>query len=177
MKNRYLIAVLSLIFYACSNTPTVPPADKKSKGADFLKEEKPKVDLTVINANAPVIKITLTAKGNTMADMLFDKDTIKVMAGSTIEFTFKNQSTDQAMQHNFVLVESGSIQAVAAAGLTAGAEKGFIPVMDEVLISSKLLSPGQKNTFRFASPAKGIYDFVCTYPGHYAKMKGVFVVE
>ncbi len=177
MKNRYLIAVLSLIFYACSNTPSVPPADETSKGADFMKEEKPKVDLTVINANAPVIKITLIAKGNTMADMLFDKDTIKVMAGSTVEFTLENQSTDQAMQHNFVLVENGSIKVVADAGLKAGADKGFVPEMEEVLISSALLSPGQKNTIRFAAPAKGYYEFVCTYPGHYARMKGVFVVE
>lgn len=176
MKTIHLFAILSLLLTACSDNPK-PPAEQPSNGADFMKEEKPKADLTIIDANAAVVKVTLVANGNTMADMLFDKDTIRVPAGCTIELTLENKSIDQAMQHNFVLVENGSIQAVADAGVKAGVDKGFVPEMDEVLISSKLTAPGEKNTIRFSAPAKGIYEFVCTYPGHYSRMKGVFIVE
>ena len=176
MKIIHLLGIISIVFTSCSNNPA-PPAEQPSKGADFMKEEKPKVDLTVIDAKAPVVKVTLIANGNTMTDMLFDKDTIRVPGGCTVELTLENKSIDLAMQHNFVLVENGSIQAVADASVKAGVDKSFVAVMDEVLIASKLTLPGEKTTLQFAAPEKGIYEFVCTYPGHYSKMKGVFVVE
>jgi azurin len=40
------------------------------------------------------------------------------------------------------------------------------------------LGPGEVEVIKFKAPAKpGIHQFVCTFPGHYAMMRGVMVVK
>lgn len=175
MRNLIILLSFCSIFYSCNNAPA--PIEKTTSGSDFMKQEKPKVDLTVIDPNASLSVVTLQGLGNTMAEMKYDKDTIKVPANCTVSLTLINTATDDAMQHNFLLVTNGSIKDVADEGLKAGPEKDYVPVMDEVLMASKLIKPGEKTTIKFAAPVKGVYEFMCSYPGHYTKMKGVFVVE
>ena len=46
-----------------------------------------------------------------------------------------------------------------------------------VLGASKLLEPGQKETFKITAPGKeGEYEYVCTFPGHWLIMFGKLVV-
>jgi azurin len=52
-----------------------------------------------------------------------------------------------------------------------------VPNLDEVLIATKMTMPGEKTTITFAAPPVGEYKFMCTYPGHYSKMNGKFLVE
>ena len=80
-------------------------------------------------------------------------------------------------QQHFVLIEKSSAKTVADAGLKAGASKGFVEEMDEIYIYTKLTLPKEKTSITFTAPPGNIYDFICTYPGHYARMKGVFIVE
>ena len=49
---RNLIMLLSFCFIcdSCNNAPA--PIEKTPSGSDFMKQEKPKVDLTVIDPNA-----------------------------------------------------------------------------------------------------------------------------
>ena len=59
-----------------------------------------------------------------------------------------------------------------------GVEKGYIPDMPEVLFHTGLMQPESTETIYFIAPkTKGNYTFVCTYPGHYTLMQGVFSVK
>jgi azurin len=131
-----------------------------------------------IDATAPVMEKTLEAIGNSMDVMAFAASEIRVKAGTTVKLKLVNQATDAAMRHNFFIVKMGTMEQVAAASLAAGAEKSYIP--DEranLLFASKIVDPGQTAELIFAAPPVGEYQFVCTYPGHWQRMNGKFIVE
>ena len=87
--------------------------------------------------------------------------------------TFTNAST--VNQHNWVLVKPGEKDAVVAAGAEAGAANGWIqPDDDRVIAHTDLLDPGESGEIRFKGQIGGIYEFVCTFPGHSATMFGEF---
>ena len=51
-------------------------------------------------------------------------------------------------------------------------------VKGDVLAYTKLLGPGESEIIKFKAPKKpGLLQFVCTFPGHYAMMRGVMVVK
>ena len=182
MKTKnYLSQLLFLLWLAfvvsCGNEKKETTNDKETTGSNFLKEEKPAYDPKAIDANAPVVEITLKTLGNTMAEMSYDQTELKVKAGSTVKLTLINGSKDSSMQHNFVLIEKDAMQKVADESVKAGVTNQFVPNLDEVLIASKLTMPGGKTSITFAAPPVGEYKFMCTYPGHYSKMNGRFLVE
>ena len=105
----------------------------------------------------------------------FDVDRFEVHAGSVVLMTLKNASS--VNQHNWVLVRRGTKDQVAAAGVEAGPEFGWIPPDDDRVIAQiGLLEPGEGAEIRFVAPAVGRYQFVCTFPGHNITMFGDFNV-
>jgi len=56
-------------------------------------------------------------------------------------------------------------------------EKEFIADDENIIAASPLAYPGQSVTFEFKAPAKGNYEFFCSYPGHYKIMRGYFFVK
>ncbi len=105
----------------------------------------------------------------------FDKDRLEAAAGAEVEVTFRNVSSFN--QHNFVVVEAGTKDAVAADGLVAGPANNYVSSGDERVIANiPVVSPGGTGVLRFSAPAAGTYQFVCTVPGHNITMFGDFVV-
>jgi azurin len=47
----------------------------------------------------------------------------------------------------------------------------------DVLAATKLLGPGESETITFTVDEPGDYQFVCTFPGHFAMMRGIMVVK
>ena len=91
--------------------------------------------------------------------------------------SLSRDNNSATLEHNWVLVEVGSKDQVATAGLRAGAGNGWIPQGDDrVLVHTTLLAPGESEEIRFAAPAVGTYQFLCTFPGHGATMFGSFEV-
>jgi azurin len=126
-----------------------------------------------------VTKVTIS--GNDQ--MQFSLKEFEVKAGDDVELEFKNAGSlpKIAMGHNLVILKEG-VSAIAFGGkaLQAGANAtNALPdaVKDDVLAFTKLLGPGEVEVIKFKAPAKpGIHQFVCTFPGHYAMMRGVMVV-
>lgn len=128
-------------------------------------------------ANANEAVITLNAGD----DMKFDLSEIKVKEGQTVKLTLTHtgKMAKTAMGHNFVLLAQGVVlvdfagKAMAASGtdyIPAGSEK-------EVIAHTKLIGGGESDTIEFTAPAKGSYEFLCSFAGHSALMKGTFIVE
>ena len=104
----------------------------------------------------------------------FDTAALHASAGSNIKIIFNNVST--ANQHNLVLVQAGTKDDVATAGIGAGADNDWVPPNDpRVLFNTKLLDPGESEVLEFTLEA-GTYTFVCTFPGHNITMFGDFTV-
>jgi azurin len=110
--------------------------------------------------------------------MKYDTTLITVKPGARIRLIFRNSDD---MLHNFVLCQPGRGQDVGAAALALGLDgnaKSFVPDRDDVLYHTALVQPGESDTIFFNAPtAPGDYDFVCTFPGHSALMKGILRVE
>ena len=81
------------------------------------------------------------------------------------------------MKHNLLIVNKGSVNAVGLAAAQAGVAKQFIPNHKDVLFASTLTEPGQTAELIFDPPEAGEYEFLCSYIGHFAMMKGTFVVK
>ncbi|MEM7381126.1 MAG: plastocyanin/azurin family copper-binding protein, partial [Bacteroidota bacterium] len=64
----------------------------------------------------------------------------------------------------------------AAAAATAR-ETEYIPESDAVIVHTKLIGGGETTSITFDAPEAGTYDFICSFPGHYAVMQGKFIVE
>ena len=173
--NFSVLALLSFLISCGTLTENKAPGSDTTAGSSMMKENN--YDPNKIDPAAPVVEITLHTKGNTMTDMSYDQTEIRVKAKSTVKLTLVNGSTDAAMQHNFVLVDSGTVEKVATAAVQAGAAMNFTPKMSSVYVGTKVTPPGQSTTVSFPTPDKGNYEFVCTYPGHWQKMRGKFIVE
>jgi azurin len=119
-------------------------------------------------------ELSLNSVGDTMA---YDTTSLTAKAGQTVKLTFHNNATVDAMTHDWVLVKPGTEAAVANAGMAAGAAKGYFAESPDVLAHTKLLKPGETDEIEFKAPATpGDYPYICTFPGHFAVMKGVLKV-
>jgi glucose/arabinose dehydrogenase/azurin len=110
--------------------------------------------------------------------MKFKQEYLTVPAGARVKFTFHNPDD---MEHNFVLTTGKYADRVgkAAADLgLRGAAVNYIPDIDEVLVHTQLVAPETEDTIYFTAPTRpGLYEYVCTVPGHYIVMRGVLRVE
>ncbi|MFI5134587.1 MAG: plastocyanin/azurin family copper-binding protein [Chitinophagales bacterium] len=194
LKNRInnstasLLSAIVLVVFAAGFTScgggnkqsnnNVTTADTSSSSAYKPAASAGAYDPSKIDPNAPVMEKSLDAIGNSSDAMSFSVQEIRVKAGTTVKIHFANTAKDQAMKHNFFIVKNGTMEQVANEALTAGADKNYIPDdKTNVLFSSKFLEPGQSEDLVFAAPPVGEYQFVCTYPGHWQKMNGKFIVE
>ena len=102
---------------------------------------------------------------------------ISVNAGSWVRINLINKGVDPAMIHNILIVNYNKRSEVATAALEAGQELDYIPKSKDVIAGSKQANPGETVTLEFKAPAKGNYEFFCSYPGHSGKMRGYFFVK
>ncbi len=125
-------------------------------------------------SQAVVVKI-----GPIKEQMLFDKPKFTVSAGRRIKLVFENTDT---MPHNIVIGRPGSLERMGAAADKMlkdpkAMDRGYVPVIPEVIASMGMVFPGQTEVLDFTAPkVPGDYDFVCTFPGHWRLMKGVMTV-
>ena len=120
---------------------------------------------------------TINAIGNTMQDMMYDLKNITVKEGSWVRVILKNDGIDPAMVHNIVFVNYGTRKELAQKAFEAGLENEYIPKDSNLIAASKLAQPGETVILEFKAPAKGNYEFFCSYPGHSQKMRGYFFVK
>ena len=117
-------------------------------------------------------------------DMLqFNLKEMKVSAAcDSVTVTLKHTGVMAAevMGHNWVLTTDSDFMPVATAAAGAGLENNYVPVGDDrVLSATSIIGGGEETsvTFSIGSLSAGDdYTFFCSFPGHYAIMKGSFKV-
>ena len=124
----------------------------------------------------------ITISGNDT--MQFDIKNFDVTAGNKVKIIFKNTGKlpKIAMGHNLVLLKKG-VTAIAFGQKALGAGANAVnPLPDslkgDVIANTKLLGPGEEEIVTFTAPSeKGAYEYVCTFPGHFAMMRGTMTVK
>jgi azurin len=138
------------------------------------------VSSVLLNASEEARAVVIT--GNDA--MQFDVKKFQVAPNESVRLTFKNIGSIPkiAMGHNLVLLKKNVDalafgQKVLASG---GSATNALPksLLGEVIAHSELLGPGESETIEFNVPEeKGDYQYVCTFPGHFAMMRGIMEVK
>jgi azurin len=120
---------------------------------------------------------TLAISGNDQ--MQYDKKELDVAADCTqveLTLTHSGKLPAAAMGHNWVLVKTADVAAVANAGMSAGLTNNYLTPNDpRVIASTKVVGGGETATVTFPTSKLtkgGDYTYMCTFPGHYVIMKG-----
>ena len=123
---------------------------------------------------------TLNIEGNDL--IKFNVTELKVGADCTeVEVVLKHvgKLPKEAMGHNWVLVKTADMQAVANAGVSAGLDKDYLPPGDKRIIAhTKIVGGGQSTSVKFKTSQLtkgGDYTFFCSFPGHSGLMKGKLI--
>lgn len=128
---------------------------------------------------APAIPdaIEISIAGNDQ--MKYDKDRLEAYEGQevTLTLTHSGALAKEAMGHNWVLLAKGTDMAEFATAAMTATDSDYIPADMEaaVVAHTSMIGGGETTTVTFTAPESGVYDFICTFPGHYALMKGTFV--
>ena len=157
---------------------TAPAADAAAPVADAA---APAAGAAAAPANgkaeAVVSNCATTIEGNDA--MQFNVGSITVPA-SCSEFTINLKHVGKlpvaAMGHNVVIAQASDRVGIAADGVSAGVEGGYHKAGDaRVIANSDLIGGGQTTSVTFAVSkiqGAGPYEFFCSFPGHWAVMRG-----
>ena len=165
MRTCLIATAIALILGSCGDTKN---------------EEKPtlKIGQNNTQTGVPTMGTTLALSGNDM--MQFDKNELMAKSGEKITLTCRHvgQLDKRVMGHNFVLLKPGTdITGFANEAAAVGESGDWIPNDGvQVIAHTKMLGGGQTDVITFDAPEPGIYDFICSFPGHSAMMRGTLTV-
>lgn len=170
--NYVLVTIFSLVVLTSCGGEKKEEKQKETIKLGVQKEEEPKEE---VNSNVTEIVIS----GDDM--MKFDLSEIKVKAGQKIKITLRHKGKMDAnvMGHNFVILKKGVDMTEFATKAAVARDTKYIPAGSEndIVAHTDLIGGGQTSSIEFDAPEVGTYDFLCSFPGHYALMKGKFIVE
>ncbi len=150
-------------------------------GGEKKKEEEPESQLKIKAADTKkaddnVANIVIT--GNDL--MQFNLKEIKVKAGQKVKLTLRHIGTldKNVMGHNVVILKPGVDIAEFASLASTEKANDYIPAgTEDVIVHTKIIGGGETTSIEFDAPAAGTYDFICSFPAHFAMMQGKFIVE
>lgn len=146
---------------------------------DHLVGLLPDADRLAARKRLRELGVRVVRLGTLLERMAYDQEVLVVEAGKPIEFLFENSDM---MPHNLVIAKPGSMESLGESAEATAQEPGaaarhFVPVSDQVLLSSRLLQPNQQQRLAWVAPKEpGVYPYVCTYPGHWRRMFGALYV-
>ena len=110
----------------------------------------------------------------TLPGLQYDKPRFEVQPEQEVVLSFKN--VDE-MAHNLAILTPGKRLEIVQAALTLAPDSNYIPKNKSVLWHTPVLKPDESAVLKFTAPKeKGIYPYVCTFPGHGLIMYGAMYV-
>lgn len=171
-KSLLILASTAALFFAASC------GGDETATTETTTTEAPKTETTEAK-ETPAAPAEITITGDDA--MKFDLSEIKVKEGQKVKLTLKHSGKQpkEAMGHNFVLLNAGVDPALFAKEATSAKDHDYIPesMKADVIAHTKVIGGGESDVIEFDAPKKGTYDFLCSFPGHSAMMKGKFIVE
>ncbi|MCH7523965.1 MAG: azurin [Bacteroidetes bacterium] len=150
-------------------------------GGEEKKKEEPKkvkigVQKEIKKKDDNVANVVLTANDS----MQYNKKEIKVKAGQKVRLTLRHigRMNIDEMGHNFILLKMNVNADEFVAKAATEQANGYIPKdSPDIIAHTKLIGGGEITVIEFDAPEPGVYQFLCSFPAHYATMRGKFIVE
>lgn len=178
-----LVALLSaLVVSGCTSSKEAPASTKPAPVTET--KPAPKAAAPTEQA-APVGPVMLAKVADNVVElgagdnMKYDANEVRVERGKKVTVNLKHSGKLPAAQmgHNFVLLRKGVDLTQFALKAMNSAETEYIPEGDDVIAYTKVIGGGESTSVTFEAPEPGTYEFLCTFPGHFAVMQGKFVVS
>ena len=114
-------------------------------------------------------------------NMRFDKELFRVKAGKKIRLILVNTSPKSAgaMTHNVVILAKGTDIADFADAVRTAKDEQYTPasVAPLIVAHTKMVPGGESDAVEFVFSRPGVYDYICSFPGHWGTMQGKIVAE
>ena len=179
MKHLIIVLFGILFLISCGKDEKVKTTKKVVKETSVntsIKENKPKEKSAVEIDAEGVANVTISSNDG----MRFDVRKIKVIAGQKIRLTLNHSGKldKKIMGHNVVILKSGVKASSFAVKAASSKSNDYIPEgTTDVIAHTKMIGGGESTMIEFIAPEKGTYDYICSFPGHFAMMKGKLIVE
>lgn len=185
--NRFLALLTAVVFISCGDEKKEQESIKVGHEGTIHQIESPTTissasdttqlaDGDNIQREDGMVQIYLT--GDDL--MKFNLNEIRVKAGETIKLNLRHvgQLPENAMGHNFVLLQQGTDVADFAQKAATASGNDYIPEgSEQVIVHTEMIGGGEETSIEFTAPEAGTYTFICSFPGHYVQMRGQFIVE
>lgn len=166
---------------------TVPATDRTSQDyvstiqfATDLAGQLPADVATSLRRELKDLRVDVFVVRTVREQMRYDVTRLVVEAGKPFEIIFENSDF---MPHNLVITKPGTRDTIANEAATMKPEeldskgRAYLPKSDAVIAATRLLDADQRETLKVTAPSsEGIYEIVCTYPGHAMLMRGTLIV-
>lgn len=184
-----IIVALLFAFTACGGGDTAEESTSQESAESAESSETMDDDVRTINiigTDDMKFVVEEEAEGIVTGEPAGDYillEAIEVAPGEEIRVTLTTVSNlpPTAMSHNFTIVEMGTdTDAFARASLAASDNEYISPDFeDQVIVNTAMLGDGETDSVTFTAPEEvGEYDYLCTFPGHYAGgMVGTLIVQ
>ena len=137
------------------------------------------VGLSKLHAAAPSAARVIEISGNDQ--MQYSVTAITATAGESLKVVFTNAGTlpKEAMGHNWILLKAGTdVMAFATDSMMAKDTDYIAPKhKDKVIAFIGVQGPKKSGEVTFTAPAPGVYNYICSFPGHFMIMKGTLTVK
>ena len=111
--------------------------------------------------------------------MQYDSQSLSVKkscSSFSLELIHKGNLAKNVMGHNVVIVPTDAFnKVIAMINMSEGIENGFLPDAHEILAKTAMIGGGEQTKVDINLESFEIgkaYTFFCSFPGHYAIMKG-----
>lgn len=172
-------AIVAVIKETAPDVRTEPATIEALQLGDKLAAALPEASRLGVRRDLRALGVQVVRVRTIPEQLIFDLKWFAVQAGKPVQIILENPD---AMQHNLVVGQPGSVQEIgtkgAAVPLSADPEvKAYVPDTPLVLQATRLLNGGETERLNFTAPEKpGEYVYLCTFPGHWIRMYGVMLV-
>jgi azurin len=167
------ISVSILLFLSCRNADNIQNENKGTvPAAENVERTTPGVEK--LNFSDTII---LRAGDN----MKFDIELFRIKAGKKIRLLLFNTSpkSNGSMTHNVVVLAKGTDISDFADAVRTAKEEQYTPasVAPLMIAHTKMVPAGESDAVEFEITKPGVYDYICSFPGHWGTMQGKIVAE
>jgi azurin len=177
MRYKIIVALGLLFLVSCGKDqqPNTPQSTSKETKLETTKNKTEDKTNVVLDAKG-VANVTITSNDG----MRFDVRKINVSSGQKVRVTLTHTGKldKRIMGHNVVFLTNGVKPSAFAVKAAAARDNDYIPEgTTEVIAHTKMIGGGETTVIEFIAPEAGTYNYICSFPGHYAMMKGKLIVE
>ena len=172
-------AIVSMVAKAPTQQRTEPAMIEAIHLAERLSDALPEESKRAVRRELRGVGVQVIRMQTVPEEMAYDLRWFVVEAGKPVQIVLSNPD---AMPHNIVVGQPGSIKEIGMAATTMTPSpdpkaKPYVPAIPSVLQASRLLNWGETDRLSFSAPKDpGEYIYVCTFPGHWVRMYGVMLV-